>query len=145
MNIYGLIRIPLGGLYVKAGVAKVDVSVANTSRSGVSYSAPEDLEGWTIGFGWDQQLTNGFGIRAEITGHEFDDVEVNNGVAATGNVNYIKISDMIGATGTIAIGTIATGQQLVIMGRSAADSFLFSQSKSWLDGPERSGRHYLPI
>ena len=103
MNIYGLVRIPLGGLYVKAGVAKVDVSIANTSRSGVSYSAPEDLEGWTIGFGWDQQISNGFGIRAEITGHEFDDVEVNNGVAATGNVNYIKISDMIGATGTIAI------------------------------------------
>ena len=102
-NIYGLVRIPLGGLYVKAGLASVDVSVANTSRSGVTYTAPEDLEGWTLGIGWDQQLSNGFGIRAEIQGHEFDDIEVNNGVAATGNINYIKISDMIGATGTISI------------------------------------------
>ena len=103
MNIYGLVRIPLGGLYAKVGYASADVSVKNTSRSGVTYGQPEDLSGYTIAFGWDQQLANGFGIRAEIQGHEFDDVEVNNGVATTGNINYIKISDMIGATGTIAI------------------------------------------
>ena len=103
MNVYALVRVPLGGLYLKAGYATADVSVANTSRSGVTYGQPEDLEGYTVAFGWDQQLANGFGIRAEIQGHEFDDVEVNNGVAATGNINYIKISDMIGATGTISI------------------------------------------
>ena len=103
MNIYGLVRVPLGGLYAKVGFASADVSVANTSRSGVTYGQPEDLEGYTLAIGWDQQLANGFGIRAEIQGHEFDDVEVNNGVAVGGNINYIKISDMIGATGTIAI------------------------------------------
>ena len=101
-NLYGLVKV-WNGLYVKAGVAKVDVSVANTSRSGVTYSAPEDLEGYTVAFGWDQKFDNGFGVRAEIQGHEFDDIEVNNGVAATGNINYVKISDMIGATGTISV------------------------------------------
>ena len=102
MNIYGLVRIPLGGLYAKVGYASVDAVVKNTSRSGVTYP-DADIDGYTVAFGWDQELANGFGIRAEIQGHEFDDVEVNNGVAATGNVNYIKISDMIGATGTISI------------------------------------------
>ena len=42
------------------------------------------------------------GIRA-VQGHEFDDVEVNNGVSSSGNINYVKISDMIGATGTISV------------------------------------------
>ena len=102
MNIYGLVRIPLGGLYVKAGYASVDAVISNTSRSGVSYPNA-DIDGFTVAFGWDQELSNGFGIRAEIQGHDFDDVEVNNGVAATGNVNYIKISDMLGATGTISV------------------------------------------
>jgi len=102
MNVYGLVRIPLGGLYAKVGYASVDAVVKNTSRSGVTYPNA-DIDGYTVAFGWDQQLANGFGIRAEIQGHEFDDVEVNNGVAASGNVNYIKISDMIGASGTISI------------------------------------------
>ena len=102
MNIYGLVRIPLGGLYAKVGYAQVDAVISNTSRSGVTYPDAE-LDGYTVAFGWDQQFDNGFGIRAEIQGHEFDDVEVNNGVAATGNINYIKISDMIGATGTISV------------------------------------------
>ena len=101
MNLYGLVKV-WSGLYVKAGVATVDVSVANTSRSGVSYSAPEDLDGYTIAFGWDHKFDNGFGVRAEIQGHEFDDIETNNGVSSSGNINYIKISDMIGASGQIA-------------------------------------------
>ena len=102
MNIYGLVRLPLGGLYAKVGYATVDAIVKNTSRSGVTYPNA-DIDGYTVAFGWDQQFENGFGIRAEIQGHEFDDVEVNNGVAASGNINYIKISDMIGATGTISV------------------------------------------
>mgnify|MGYP001225793824 CR=1 FL=1 len=102
INIYGLVRIPLGGLYAKVGYASADVVVTNTSRSGVTYPGA-DIDGYTVAFGWDQQLANGFGIRAEIQGHEFDDVEVNNGVAASGNINYIKISDMIGATGTLSV------------------------------------------
>ena len=102
MNIYGLARIPLGGLYVKAGYASVDAVISNTSRSGVTYPNA-DIDGFTVAFGWDQELSNGFGIRAEIQGHDFDDVEVNNGAGATGNINYIKISDMIGATGTISV------------------------------------------
>ena len=102
MNIYGLVRIPLGGLYAKVGYASVDAKINNTSRSGVTYP-DADVDGITIAFGWDQQLENGFGIRAEIQGHEFDDVEVNNGVSSSGNINYVKISDMIGATGTISV------------------------------------------
>ena len=102
MNLYGMIKV-YKGLYVKAGVATVDVSVANTSRSGVTYSAPEDLDGYTVAFGYDHKFDNGFGLRAEIQGHEFDDISTTNGVAATGNINHIKISDMIGATGTISV------------------------------------------
>ena len=80
MNIYGLVRIPLGGLYAKVGYASADVSVKNTSRSGVTYGQPEDLSGYTVAFGWDHKFDNGFGVRAEIQGHEFDDIETNNGV-----------------------------------------------------------------
>jgi len=102
MTLYGLVKV-YKGLYVKAGIATVDVSVANTSRSGVSYSAPEDLDGYTVAFGYDHKFDNGFGVRAEIQGHEFDDISTTNGVAATGNINHIKISDMIGATGQISV------------------------------------------
>ena len=46
MNIYGLVRVPLGGLYAKVGYASVDAVIRNTSRSGVTYP-DADIDGYT--------------------------------------------------------------------------------------------------
>ena len=62
-----------------------------------------DTDGYTIGIGIEKDL-GGVGIRAEITGHEFDDVNANNGKGAgTADANVIDVSEMIGATATISI------------------------------------------
>ena len=76
--------------------------VNETQRSGNTYP-DTDINGYIVGLGIQHNADNGFVGRAEIQGHTFDDVSVNNGVATTGNHNKITISDMIGLTGQISI------------------------------------------
>ena len=101
-QLYGLVRIPLGGLYVKAGIANVEVVTKETQRSGNTYP-DTDTDGYVVGIGWEHKADNGFGLRAEIHGHAFDDVEVSNNQATTGNNNVITVSEMIGLTGQISL------------------------------------------
>ena len=102
IQIYGLVRLPILGMYAKAGLSHADVIVNEQQRSGNTYPNTT-IEGYLLGFGFQHNLDSGIGIRAELIGHSFDDVSVSNSVAASGNNNVVTISDMIGATGTIAV------------------------------------------
>ena len=100
-TLYAIARLPVWGIYLKAGISQVDVDVTETNAS-ANYQ-DTDTDGYTIGIGIEKDL-GGVGIRAEITGHEFDDVNANNGSGAgVADANVIDVTDLIGATATISI------------------------------------------
>ena len=100
-TIYGLARGPWG-LYAKLGWTQVDVVINETQKSGNTYN-DTSTQGWVVGFGFEKMTDLGIGIRAELLGHEFEDVKADNGVAISGNYNEVKIDNMIGASGRISI------------------------------------------
>ena len=101
---YGKVNIPLGGLYVKGGLSRVDVVVNETQASGNTYP-DTDTTGYMVAIGYQIDMAaTGVSVRAEVQGHAFDDVEVNNGKSkSSGNYNSVTVSDMIGASGTISL------------------------------------------
>ena len=100
-TIYAIARLPVWGMYVKAGMASVDLAITKTN-DGSQYNNT-DTDGMTYGFGIEKEVGS-IGIRAEIMVHEFDDVNANNGKAAgVADANVIDVSDMIGATATISL------------------------------------------
>ena len=100
-TLYAIARLPVWGIYLKAGISQVDVDVTETNAS-ANYQ-DTDTDGYTVGIGIEKDL-GGVGIRAEITGHEFDDVNANNGSGAgVADANVIDVTDLIGATATISI------------------------------------------
>jgi len=102
-TIYAKANIPLGGLYVKAGWSRVDVIVNEAQASGNTYP-DTNTEGYMVGIGYQIDANSGVSVRAEIQGHAFNDVQVDNGKSkSSGNYNSITVSDMIGATGSISI------------------------------------------
>ena len=101
-TIYAKVNIPLGGLYAKVGYSMVDVNSIETMNSGNSYGN-DNTSGLTVGLGYAHEVAAGVSIRAEITGSDFEDVQTDNGVAASGNRNVIVVEDMIGARGTISV------------------------------------------
>ena len=101
-TIYAKLNIPLGGTYLKVGYSMVDVISIENMNSGSTYGN-DTSDGLTVGIGYDHEVSNGFSIRAEITGTDFSDVKADNGVATSGNRNEIVIKDMIGARGTISL------------------------------------------
>ena len=100
-TLYAIARLPVWGIYLKAGISQVDVDVTETNAS-ANYK-DTDTDGYTVGIGIEKDL-GGVGIRAEIMGHEFDDVNANNGSGAgVADANVIDVTDLIGATATISI------------------------------------------
>ncbi len=99
---YAKLNIPLGGLYMKAGMSRVDVATNETTVSGNSYPNT-DLTGHIVGIGYEIETAAGVNVRLEIQGHAFGDVTVNNGKAKDANYNEITISDMVGATGSFQL------------------------------------------
>ena len=100
-SIYGLAKGPWG-LYAKVGWSMVDVIVNETQKSGNTYN-DTDTQGWIVGFGIEKKTDTGLGIRAEILGHEFEDIKADNNVATSGNYNEVKIDNMMGASARISI------------------------------------------
>ena len=102
LTIYAIAKLPIWGMYVKAGMSSVDIDVIESGDVGTYGNT--DTNGYMVGFGIERELTNGVGIRAELTGHEYDDVSANNGsVAGAADANVIDITDMYGATATISL------------------------------------------
>ncbi|MDC1033431.1 hypothetical protein OAQ48_04650 [Candidatus Pelagibacter sp.] len=92
----------VGGLYLKAGHASVDVNTTESLSSGRAY-ASTSTSGYMAGIGYELDVPNGISIRIEAVGHQFDDVSADNGVAATGNRNVIEVSDMMGARASLSL------------------------------------------
>ena len=102
MTLYVIAKLPRFGVYVKAGIATVDINVKESGDVGTYGNT--DTSGIMLGLGYEHELPNGFGIRAEITGYDFDDVNANNGsTAGTADANVVDVTDMYGATGTISL------------------------------------------
>jgi len=99
---YALIKVPLGGTYIKVGTSKVDVIVNETQLSGNTYPDTQ-TDGEMVAIGYQFNTDTGFSVRAEIAGHQFNDVSVDNGKGTSGNLNKITVNEMIGATGTVSI------------------------------------------
>ena len=100
LTFYGLVRLPYN-LYAKAGIVQGDIIINETQRSGNTYP-DQDLDGYVVGFGYEHDV-NGLGVRFELLGHSYDDVEANNGIAKTVNRNEITVSDMIGASAQLSV------------------------------------------
>ena len=100
-TVYLIGRLPVWGLYAKAGISQVDVDITEDHAS-ANY-ADTDTDGFTIGFGIEKDV-GGLSVRAEIMGHDFDDVNANNGKAVgVADANVIDVTEMIGATATLSI------------------------------------------
>ena len=99
--LYAKVNIPYN-MYLKAGVVGGDIAINESQKSGNTYK-DQDLEGYVLGLGYQHDADNGVGIRFELLGHAYDDVESTNGVATSGNHNKVMVSNMIGATAQISI------------------------------------------
>ena len=101
-TLYAIARLPVWGLYLKAGISSVDIDVTETNTSSVYPDSSTD--GLTAGFGIERDIGM-FAVRAEVMGHEFDDVTgITNGSAAgSADANVIDVTEMIGATATISL------------------------------------------
>ena len=101
-TMYIFAKLPVFGMYIKAGMATVDINVKESGDVGEYQNT--DTDGAMVGIGIERELANGVGIRAEITGYEFDDVSANNGSAAgAADANVIDITDMYGGVATISL------------------------------------------
>ena len=101
-TLYAIAKLPRFGMYVKAGMATVDIDIKESGDVGTYNNT--DTSGIMVGLGVEKELANGVGIRAEITGYDFDDVSANNGSSAgTADANVIDVTDMYGAIGTISL------------------------------------------
>ena len=98
-TLYAKINVPLGGTYLKLGYTQAEVISVENMSSGNSYGN-DTTSGYTVGIGYDHEVSNGFSIRAELTGSDFSDVKTTNGQT---NKTEIKVKDMIGARGTISL------------------------------------------
>ena len=98
-TIYAKLNIPLGGAYIKVGYSQADVTSNENGGSGNSYGN-DTTDGYTVGLGYNHELTNGVSVRLEVTGTDFSDVKVDNGQT---NKTEIQVKEMIGARGTLSI------------------------------------------
>ena len=98
--------LPLGGTYLKLGFSQVDVIINESMASGNTYG-DVNTQGYTAGIGYAHEIDNGFGIRAEVTASQFDDVRTTNGVTtasvANGGKNTVLVESMWGAKGTVSL------------------------------------------
>ena len=83
----------------RAHVSSNSVISKEIMSSGNSYGN-DTTSGYTVGIGYDHEVSNGFSIRAELTGSDFSDVKTTNGQT---NKTEIQVKDMIGARGTISL------------------------------------------
>ena len=97
-TLYAIARLPVGGLYAKVGISTMDVETNETQRSGNTYPDTES-DGVMVALGLERDLGE-IGIRAEIAGHSYENVKVDNGKT---NKNEVEVSDMIGATARISL------------------------------------------
>ena len=85
------------GLYVKAGIAAVEVITNESLTTGSSYGNTT-LDGTVLGIGYNMDLDNGLFARVEGEYMSFD------GVSLTANQNTITLKSLDGVSGKVSIG-----------------------------------------
>ena len=98
-TLYAKLNIPLGGTYLKVGYSQVDVTPSATGGSNNTYKS-DTADGFTVGLGYNHEVSNGLSVRLEVTGTEFSDIKSDNGQT---NKTEIIVKDAIGARGTLSI------------------------------------------
>ncbi len=98
-TLYAKLNVPLGGTYLKVGYSEVDITPRTNGGSGNTYGSAS-TNGFTVGLGYNHEVSNGVSVRLEVSASEFDDVKVNNGQT---NKTQITVKDIIGARGTLSI------------------------------------------
>jgi len=78
INLYATIDV-IAGLYLKAGFTQAKITslekvTTNSQTNGTV--GDQDIDGYTVGFGYKHDLDNGFQIRAEVNASEFDNFSV---------------------------------------------------------------------
>ncbi len=97
-TLYAIARLPVGGIYAKVGISSMDIETNETQRSGNTYPDSES-DGVMVALGLQKDLDQ-ISIRAEVAGHSYESVKVDNGKT---NKNEIEVSNMIGATARISL------------------------------------------
>ena len=85
-------------LYVKFGYMKVDVITNESLGTGSTYG-DTDLDGQTIGFGYNMTMDNGVFIRSEANYMTFDSSE-----GLTSGDNTVTLTNLDGVTASLKIG-----------------------------------------
>ena len=88
-----------GGLYVKAGAIYVDIKTQEKLGTGGEYGNT-DTTGITAGIGFQHEVQDGFSVRGELLGSQYDDVKVTN---AKNTTTSVQITDMMGASAKISL------------------------------------------
>lgn len=73
-------------MYAKAGLIQADVLTKETLGTGGAYPNT-DMDGYTVGIGYDKSLDNGMFFRVEANYTEFNDVKVTNSVDSTKSIS----------------------------------------------------------
>ena len=101
-NFYASLNIT-ENLYIKAGVAQVDV-ITNEKLDTDSKYGNAQLNGYVIGVGYEHAIANqGIFVRGEVNQSEFEDI----GLTATGSArtnNHITVDGLSGTMARISVG-----------------------------------------
>jgi opacity protein-like surface antigen len=87
------------GLYVKAGLMQVDIITKENLGTGSTYK-DTDMDGYTVGLGYNYGFDNGMFVRAEGKYAHFDGAALDSSTGRT----RISLDGLDGATGTVSIG-----------------------------------------
>tara|TARA_B110000027_G_scaffold80335_1_gene85549 strand:+ start:140 stop:814 length:675 start_codon:yes stop_codon:yes gene_type:complete len=87
-------------LYVKGGLATVDVITKETLATGSDYGNTS-LDGSVMGVGYNKSFDNGMFLRVEGTYMDFDNAKL---TSKTNSDNTIELNDLEGASGKLSIG-----------------------------------------
>jgi len=94
------VAVPIwGGLYAKAGGIFVDIVTQENLETGGDYGNT-DTTGFTVGLGFQHEVQNGFSVRGELLGAQYDDVEATN---SNNTANSVKITEMMGASARFSL------------------------------------------
>ena len=87
-------------LYVKGGLATVDVITKETLATGSDYGNTS-LDGSVMGVGYNKSFDNGMFLRVEGTYMDFDNAKL---TSQTNTDNTIELNNLEGASGKLSIG-----------------------------------------
>ena len=105
-TMYVKVNLPVGGLYLLAGTVETDMDIKITG--GTTTYANKAVEGTITAAGFQKNIgESNFGIRAQASYMEFDNVTTTNGATtatvANGGLNSVTADSLAGASAKIAL------------------------------------------